>query len=189
MRKTIPRSLIALALAAGTTLASGHAPNTGAVHAAPASMDDPCTISFPDSAALRAMAVGSGPKAMSTLRSSSATFSFGHFTQHDLNADVKQLFGITLPKDDTVGPFTLTLSGGRQTYVGLVHTFQHGPMEHVCLRGIAYRNLGNGAASASVPPTPMSLDGIFARGMGAVTVRVDRHAYSLKGYLVTRQPM
>jgi hypothetical protein len=189
MRTTITRSLIALALAAGTTLAGGHAPNIGVVHAAPASIADPCTISFPDSAALRAMAVGSGPEAVSTLHSSAATFAFGHFMQHNLNADVKRLFGITPPKDDAIGPFTLTLSGGAQTYVGLTHVFQHGPMEHVCLRGIAYRSLGNGVAASSVPPTAMYLDGIFARGMGSVTVRVDRHAYSLKGYLVTRRPM
>jgi hypothetical protein len=146
-------------------------------------------IRFPDSAALRAMAVGSGPEAVSALRSSTAMFAFSHFTQHNLNADVKRLFGITLPQDDTVGPFTLTLSGGTQTYVGLVHVFQHGPMQHVCLQGVAYRNLGNGVASKSVPPTPMYLDGIFARGMGSVTVRVDRHTYALKGYLVTRRPM
>jgi hypothetical protein len=189
MRTKFAGPLVAVALAAGAVLASAHVTHTGAVLAAPAHLADPCAISFPDSAALRGLAVGSGPMALTSLSSGAATFTFGHYTRHNLNADIKRLFGIALPKNDVVGPFTLTLGGAAQTYFGLLHVIHHRTRQHVCLRGIAYRNLGNGMASESLPPTRLYIDGTFASGNGAVDIRVGRHVYALKGQPIMRVPM
>jgi len=125
-----------------------------------------CGLTFPSSHNLRVISVASGPGTLQTLTAGPYRFTLSRYI--GFNAYVRQATGITPPPGDTVLPFSFNVPGGH-VYVGLTNVVRQGAQDRVCLRGVAYRDQGNGANADRTPPVAVTLAGT----LGATYARVD----------------
>jgi len=139
---------------------------------------DACGLSFPSSHDLRIITVSSGPGVIVTAASGAYSFNLARYTA--FNDVVRQNIGITPPAGDSVAPFAFGVPGDHY-YNGLTNVVRQGAQDHICLRGIAYRDLGNINADR-VPPVAVTLDGTI----GATYARVDLYVGATHYYVYGR---
>jgi len=177
------RALLPVVAVIGVTVFSSVLPGQRARAAARASTPPAigagaCGFSFPSSHNLRVIAVSSGPGVVVTVASGAYSFNLSRYT--NFNDVARQATGITPPTGDSVAPFAFGLPGGHY-YSGLTNVVRQGTQDHVCLRGIAYRDLGNINADR-VPPVAVTLDGTI----GANSARVDLYVGATHYYVYGR---
>ncbi len=182
-----PRTLLPGAAVIGVIVFSSVLPGQRARAAATAPTPraigaDICGLSFPSSHNLRIIAVASGPGATVTVASSAYSFTLARFT--GFNDYLHQATGITPPAGDSVAPFAFGVPGGHY-YIGLTNVVRQGTQDHVCLRGIAYRDLGNVNADR-VPPVAVTLDGTITSNYARVNLYVGATHYYVYGRPRTR---
>ncbi len=140
---------------------------------------DACGLSFPSSHNLRVISVSSGPGVIVTVASGAYSFNLSRYT--GFNGSVRQATGMTPPAGDSVAPFAFGVPGGHY-YIGLTNVVRQGTQDHVCLRGIAYRDLGNGSNADRVPAVAVTLDGTI----GASYARADLYVGATHYYVYGR---
>jgi hypothetical protein len=139
-----------------------------------------CAFTFPDSQPLRVLPhMGGGSATVTRVRGAGITFTLTRFP--GFNITVRRAFGRTPPAGDTVEPFNMALPDGH-SYAGLTNVVRDGDRAVVCLRGIAYRDQGNGAAPGLAPPAVVRLDGTISAGFA----RVDLYAGTAHYYVYGR---
>jgi len=157
--------------------AAATAPSPAAIGA------DACGLSFPSSHNLRVISVSSGPGVIVTVASGAYSFNLSRYT--GFNGSVRQATGMTPPAGDSVAPFAFGVPGGHY-YIGLTNVLRQGTQDHVCLRGIAYRDLGNGPNADQAPPVAVTLDGTIAANYARVDLYVGATHYYVYGRPRTR---
>jgi len=138
-----------------------------------------CGLAFPSSHSLRVISVSSGAGTLQTLASGPYRFILSRY--RDFNAYVRQATGITPPPGDIVLPFTFGIPGGHY-YVGLTNVVRQGAQDRVCLRGAAYRDLGNGSNADRTPPVAVTLVGTLGATYGRVDLYVGAVHYFVFGH-------
>jgi len=138
-----------------------------------------CGLNFPSSHNLRVISVSSGPGVIVTVASGAYSFNLSRYTA--FNDSVRQATGITPPTGDNVAPFAFGLPGGHY-YIGLTNVVRQGTQDHVCLRGVAYRDLGNVGNTDRVPAVAVTLNGTI----GATYARVDLYVGATHYYVYGR---
>lgn len=142
-----------------------------------------CSFTFPSSHNLRVISVSSGAGTLETLAFGPYSFTLARYI--NFNSYVRQATGLTPPPGDTVLPFTFGVPGGH-AYVGLTNVVRQGARERICLRGVAYRDLGNGANADRVPPVAVTLSGTLGAAYGRVDLYVGAVHYFVYGRPRTR---
>ncbi len=148
-------------------------------HAATPPQPAACSLTFPSSHNLRVISVSSGPGTLQTLTSGPYSFTLSRY--RGFTASVRQATGITPPPGDTVLPFSFNVPGGH-AYVGLTNVVQQRAQDHVCLRGVAYWDLGNGSNADRTPPVAVRLTGTI----GATYARVDLYVGAVHYFVYGR---
>ncbi len=171
-QRTLLRGAALVGLLGLTHTSQGHA-----ARAAAAVQPLACGFAVPSSHILRILAVSSGPGPVTILSSGGYTFRLAR--SESINASVRQNLGATPPAGDAMALFSLGIPGGHY-YVGLTNVVQQGAGARVCLRGVAYRDLGNVNADRT-PPVTIALDGSFGTSYARVDLQVGAIHYYVYG--------
>ncbi len=137
-----------------------------------------CAFALPSSPTLRVLSGGSGVGPVVHLSSGAYAFILQRFG--GINASVRQALGVTPPAGDALATFSFALPGGH-SYLGLTNVVQQGTQAHVCLRGVAYRDLTNAFDANRTPPVAVVLDGTIGTSFARVDLRVGTTHYSVYG--------
>jgi len=139
-----------------------------------------CAFVFPSSHNLRVVSVGVGMA--QDVRLTAGGYSFDLRRLAGFDDEVHMALGLRPPSGDSVAPFAFSVPGGH-SYVGLTNVVKQGSQLRVCLRGVAYRDLGNGSTADRVPPVAVTLTGLI----GGASGRVDLYAGATH-YYVSAKP-
>lgn len=138
-----------------------------------------CDFALPSSPTLRVLTGASGVGQVVHLAGGAYAFTLARFG--GINASVQKALAVTPPAGDSLATFSFALPGGHY-YLGLANVVQQGTQAHVCLRGVAYRDLTNAFDANRTPPVAVVLDGTIGTTFARVDLRVGTIHYYVYGH-------
>lgn len=155
------------------------------VRASVPAVADPCATPLP---ILLAAESGGATLRFVELRGGGNSFELIQFPD-GLRAALRQLhangYGPAPLPGDMVGRFTFTV--GTTAYLGPVHVFRHGSVQHLCLGGnVAVERVRGGMTFGPARIVPVRIDGTLTGAFAHVTLTVGQRYYYVFGLTHTR---